>query len=102
MPAASLIKIEESPGMNAGVFVKQYPDPAPRNAISNIGAGVYILFPNHREEERAGAVHDGYVGEGPITVVFAKGLDDHEEKRMAWNGAHGVIGDSSGDSFADP
>lgn len=102
MPAAPLVKVEESPGINAGVSVKQYPDSAPGKTVSNIGAGTHVLFPDHGEEERASAVHDSYVGEGPITVVFSKGFDDHEEERMASNGAHSVVGDPSGDSLADP
>lgn len=102
MPAASLVEIEESPGINAGVTVKQYPDSAPRRTISNIGAGVHVLFPDHGKEERASAVHDGYVGEGPITFIFSKGFDDRKEERMARNGAHSVVGDPSGNGFADP
>ena len=102
MPAASLIKIEKSPGIDAGISVKQYPDSTPRETISNIGARVHVFFPDHGEEERAGAVHDGYVREGPVTVIFSKGFDDHKEERMARNSAHSVIGDPSGDSFADP
>ncbi len=102
MPAASLVKIEKSPGINAGVSVKQYPDSAPRETISNIGAGVHVLFPDHGEEERAGTVHDGYVGEGPITVIFSKGFDNSKEEWMTRNGAHSIVGNPSGDSFADP
>ena len=76
---------KETPRVPIVLVHHQDPDSTPSHAITDIGARGHVFFPNDREEERAGAVHDGDVGETPIPVVFAQGFDNEEEEGVLGN-----------------
>lgn len=73
-----------------------------RGAGNGRRAAAFIFLPDDAEKERAGTVHDCYVGESPVAVVGNQRLDYEGEEGVVGNGAHGVVGDAGGISAADP
>ena len=59
-------------------------------------------MPDDTEEERAGTVHDGYVGKFPVAVVGNQRFDYEGEEGVVGNRAHGIVGDAGGVGTADP
>ena len=102
VPAAADVFFEEAPGVVIVVGLAENADPAPVEAVANVEGRVHVFFPDDGEEEWAGAVHDGDVGELPVLVVGGEGFDDTEEEWMLRDGAHGVVGDTRGDGTVDP
>lgn len=98
MPAASLAFAEKGPGVLVVVGFGENADAA----VADVEAGGDVFFPDDGQEERAGAVHDRYVGERPIFVVGLKGFDDAEEEGVFGDAAHGVIGDAGWDCAVHP
>ena len=82
---------EETPSVAVVLVLHQHPNASPRHPITNIGTGCHVLFPYHGEEEGAGAVHNGNVWKGPITIVAPERLDHQEEERVAWSRAHRIV-----------
>jgi hypothetical protein len=70
MPAAPLGDIEEAP-LEPLVLVRH----EDAHVLGGRPLDVQVLLPDHREEERAGAVHDGDVRHGPVAVVARQALD---------------------------
>lgn len=52
------------------------------NAAQTEWLFVHVFFPNHREEQRTGRVHDGDIREEPIAIIRIEGVDDAEEERV--------------------
>ena len=65
MPGAAGELLEEGPGVVIIVNLGEDAD----SAVVDVDGGVHVFLPDDGEEERAGAVHDGYVGEVPVAVV---------------------------------
>ena len=59
-------------------------------------------MPDDAEKERAGTVHDCYVGKFPIAIVRNQRLDDEGEERVVRDGAHSIVGDAGGVGAANP
>ena len=98
VPAVAQMVAEETPRMLI-VFVQH------ENAHSpsvNTGARSHVLFPDDTKKQRAGARHDRYVRKAPISIVRFKRLDDEEEKRVAGNSPHCVVGDARRMGFPRP
>ena len=68
MPAITHMMAKEAPSV-AVVFVL-HEDADAGVLVAGVGMRVDVFFPDDAEEEGAGAVHDGYVGELPVLVVF--------------------------------
>ena len=73
-----------------------------RGAGNRRSAAALIFLPNDAEKERAGTVHDCYVGEPPVAVVGNQRLDDEGEEGVVRDRAHGVVGDAGGIGATDP
>lgn len=61
-----------------------------------------ILFPDHAQEERAGAVHHGDVWHEPIPVVASEGIDHGVEEWVLGDRTHCVVGDACGNGASHP
>lgn len=77
-------------------------DAAAAEAVADVVARGHVFFPDDAEEERAGRVHDGDVGQVPVFVVFHQRVDDAQEEGVLRGGAHGVVGDAGWHRFAHP
>ena len=102
MPAVPHVMAEKTPRMTVVLVLHEYANSTTCRTITSVGAGCHVSFPDDRQEERAGTVHDCYVRERPITIVAAEGFDDHEEERVAFDGAHCVIRDACWRRLTDP
>ena len=70
------------------------PQAAAVEPVADVQTRAHVLFPQHGEEERAGAVHHRDVGQAPVPVVALQ-VGEHElEEGVVRGGAHGVVGDS--------
>lgn len=54
------------------------------HAPSLTGSIAHILFPDDRQEQRSGRVHDGDVWEEPVAVVLLQHFDRTEEEWVLW------------------
>ncbi|KAH9872774.1 hypothetical protein J1614_005168 [Plenodomus biglobosus] len=97
VPAVAQVVGEETPGM---VVVLVGEEDA--HAIVVEGLRIVVVAPDDAEEERAGRGHDGDVWEWPAAVVVGQRVDGLEEEGVAGNGAHGIVGDASGQGSTDP
>lgn len=98
VPAAADVFLEEAGGVMVVVGLAEDADAA----VADVEGRVHVLLPDDGEEERAGAVHDGDVGQLPVLVVGREGFDDAEEKGVVRDGAHGVVGDAGRDGAVHP
>lgn len=62
----------------------------------------HVLFPDDRQEQRSGRVHDRDVWEEPVTIVLLQHFDGTEEEWVLRYGTHSVIGDTGRCSAAYP
>lgn len=69
MPAAAGVFLEEAPGVPVVVGLAEDADAAAVGPVADVEGRVQVFFPDDGQEERAGAVHDGDVGELPVLVV---------------------------------
>lgn len=93
---------KETPGVAVVFVLHEDADAAAAQVVAHVVARGHVFFPDDAEEERAGGVHDGYVGELPVFVVFHQRVDDTQEEGMLWGSAHGVVGDARWRRFAHP
>ena len=89
MPATALGDIEEAP--REPLVLVRHED---AHVLVCRPLDVQVLLPDHREEERTGAVHDGDVRHGPVAVVARQALDHAQEERVLGHGAHRVVADA--------
>jgi hypothetical protein len=97
VPAIAHVMCEEAPGV---VIVLVGEDDA--HAVIILGTRIGVVSPDEAEIEGASGGHDGDVWQGPAAVVVGERFDRLQEKGMAGDGAHDIIGDSRGQSAADP
>ena len=91
------------PPRRASVPPARICSPKDRGAGNRRGrATALVLLPDDTEEERTGTVHDCYVGEFPIAVVWNQRFNDEGEEGVVGNGAHGIVGDTGGVGAANP
>ena len=76
--------------------------PAAVRAVARVQPRGHVFLPQHGQEQRARAVHDGDVGQAPVAVVALQ-VGQHElEEGVVRRGAHGVVGDSGGVGAVQP
>jgi hypothetical protein len=63
---------------------------------------LHVLLPDHRQEQWTCRIHDGDIGEEPVTIVLLQQLDHTEEEGVLWHRAHGVVGDTGWHGAANP
>ncbi|QSZ30711.1 hypothetical protein DSL72_000269 [Monilinia vaccinii-corymbosi] len=97
MPAVALDDVEEAPRVLAVFGGHEV-----AHAAGLVRHGAHVFDPEHGQEERPRAVHDGDVGHAPVAIVGLQGVDDAEEEGVLGHGAHGVVADSRGDGPAEP
>lgn len=97
VPTIAFDDVEETPCMLV-VFIWH----KITHAACFVGNGSHVFDPEDREEERAGAVHNGDVWHAPVSVVCLERFDDAEEERMLRDGTHGIVTDSGWNSSAQP
>ena len=90
------------PPRRASVPPARICSPKDRGAGNRRRATALILLPDDTEEQRTGTVHDCYVGEFPIAVVWNQRFDDEGEEGVVGDGAHGIVGDTGGIGAANP
>ena len=95
VPGAASIEREER-GVELAVLTwsQDADTPGPVCAFSQVQG--HISLPDHGEEQRAGAGHDGDVGEEPVAIVGLELLGHEQEERVARRGAHSVVRDPRG------
>jgi len=98
VPAAADVLLEEAGGVMVVVGLAEDADAA----VADVEGRVHVFLPDDGEEERAGAVHDGDVGQLPVLVVGREGFDDAQEEGVVRDGAHGVVGDAGRDGAVHP
>ena len=91
------------PPRRTSVPAARISSPKDRGAGNRRGSAAALVFlPDDTEEKRPGTIHDCYVGELPIAVVWNQRFDDEGEEGVVGDGAHGIVGDASWVGAANP
>lgn len=102
MPTAPLVVAEKTPGEAIVLILHEDANPASARAVADVATGGHVLFPDDGEEEGTGAVHDSNVGQAPVLIIGAEGLDDGKEKGVLGGSTHCVVGNAGGGCSTDP
>ena len=97
VPAVSEMVGEEAPRVVVVLVGKEN-----AHAVLLCGSSRVVMSPDDAEKERACRSHDRDIWERPAAVVVCQRVDGLEEEWVAGNRAHGVVGDTSGQSATDP
>ena len=91
------------PPRRTSVPAARISSPKDRGAGNRRGSAAALIFlPDDTEEKRTGTIHDCYVGELPIAVVWNQRFDDEGEEGVVGDGAHGIVGDTGWVGAANP
>lgn len=97
VPAVTRVVGEEAPCELVVLVLHQN-----AHTASLTGSVQHVFLPDDRQKQRPGRIHDRDVREQPAAVILLQQLDHTEKERVLGNGAHGIIGNSSGDGAAHP
>lgn len=102
MPRVAKVVSEETPGMVVVLVREQNSNSATIETIAIIEAFGAPMTPNDAQEERTSRSHDSDVRQNPLPVVARQVVNDTHKERVTRDGTHCIVGDTSGQSAAQP